>query len=1137
MTSSDARRLAELAAIVESSDDAIIGKTLDGWITSWNAAAEQIYGYNAAEAVGNHISMLLAPGQRDELTELLAHVARGDRVSHLETTRQRKDGRIIDVSITTSPIRDAQGAIVGAATVARDVTERKAHERELERLAQAAEYGTDAILSIGLDGRVRHWNQGAEKLYGYSASETIGRELRELTLLGDVTRDIDRVRRGEPAYQYEDQRRRKDGTIIDILTTVVPWRVGGQLIGLTGVTIDITERKRAEQAAARLAAIVESSDDAIITYSPEGVIETWNGGAQRLCGYTAEEVIGKPRTVLAAKGWNAQPFENVLAGATARYESRARRRDGSLFDTGVTMSPIRSADAEIVAVSCIWQDITERKQTERRLRENQAALEAALSSMTDAVFISDAAGRFVHFNEAFTSFHRFKSREQTLRSLADYPAILEVFTADGALAPFHQWAVPRALRGEVGVGVEYGLRRKDTGERWIGSYNFAPIRAIDGTIIGSVVAGRDITAQKEVEAERERATLELERLAQVARRRSDAIVSIDLEGRIRRWSEGAERVYGFSAEEALGKLVRELTLFSDEPTENIARVLAGECGFQYESRRRRKDGQVIDAMTTVLPWLADGQLVGITGVTVDVTERKNAERVREQTLAELEETQRLARLGAWTWDPKAGSATWSPHTYELFGREPAAGPAVGDAFLRCVHPEDRERIKGLRVDPYETDEFAFDFRILAGQDHAERVLYAIGHADPERPGCYRGTFQDVTEQRRAEAAEAASEAKSAFLSRMSHELRTPLNAISGFGQLLAMDDLEPEQAEHVGFVLEAARHMLALVDEVLDFSRIEAGKLRVSAEPVGLTLAVRDAIVLVATLADDNDVAVRMDTSGLAGDELVHADIRRLKQVLLNVLANAIKYNHRGGRVDVSFERLGDPLARVRILVSDTGIGIAPDDLNRLFEPFERLGMESGAIDGTGLGLALSRGLLQSMGATITASSTVGIGSTFAIELAVVRAPVAADESDVARQQSRADELSDREREPRRILHIEDNVSNVKLAERILERLDAIELIGAMEGSIGLGLAREHHPDLIILDLNLPDMPGEDVLRRLKAEPSTRDIPVVVLTEELSSGVHERVMRYGANELLSKPLDVPRFLKIVGPYMKRPPGP
>ena len=385
----------------------------------------------------------------------------------------------------------------------------------------------------------------------------------------------------------------------------MPWHENGQLVGVTGVTIDITERKRAERAAARLAAIVESSDDAILSYSPEGVIETWNAGAERLCGYAAEEVIGQRREIARSSRVEAAPVRRRAGRRHGEYESRAMRRDGSVLDTSVTMSPIRAADGAIVGVSCVWQDITERKKIERALHENQAMLEAALSSMTDAVFISDAEGRFVHFNEAFTTFHRFNSREETLRSLEDYPAILDVLLANGEPAPLEQWAVPRALRGEIGTSVEYGLRRKDTGERWVGSYCFAPIRS-DGAIVGSVVTGRDITAWKNVEAEREARERELARLAQAAEHGTDAIISFDLDSRIVHWSPGAGRLYGFSADEVLGLTLDQVDALTSEPDETtirgqeaIRKVLAGEPSRQLQfpapAQGRHDPGHARDA--------------------------------------------------------------------------------------------------------------------------------------------------------------------------------------------------------------------------------------------------------------------------------------------------------------------------------------------------------------------------------------------------------------------------------------------------------------------------------------------------------------------------------------------------------------
>ncbi len=480
----------------------------------------------------------------------------------------------------------------------------------------------------------------------------------------------------------------------------------------------------------------------------------------------------------------------------------------------------------------------------------------------------------------------------------------------------------------------------------------------------------------------------------------------------------------------------------------------------------------------------------------DVTEQKADERAREQALAELQEAQRLARLGAWIWDRRTGEATWSEYTYELFGRDPARGPAVGDGLLVYVHPEDRPRVSerlGSGADAARA-EFEFDLRIETERGE-QRVLHAIVRADSSQPDRLRGTFQDISDRRRAEIAEAANRAKSQFLSRMSHELRTPLNAISGFSQLLAMDDLAPDQAENIGFVLKGAEHMLALVDEVLDLSRIEVGRLKVSLEAVALADTVADATALVAPLADAAQVTIDTGTSGLAD--------KPARAVVL------------------------DDSGRVRISVADTGIGIRPEHMAALFEPFERLGAEASPIEGTGLGLALSKGLVEAMGGTIHVCSEPGAGSTFIVELDGAPSPAmqSVDELVAPRRQ-----LPGLRRRPK-ILYIEHNVSNLTLVQRVLDRQATVELIAGMQGSLGLELARRHRPDLIILDLQLPDMGGEEVLERLKAEDETRQIPVVILTADATKGLAERLAQLGASEFMPKPLNVPRFVDLVAAYV------
>ena len=374
---------------------------------------------------------------------------------------------------------------------------------------------------------------------------------------------------------------------------------------------------------------------------------------------------------------------------------------------------------------------------------------------------------------------------------------------------------------------------------------------------------------------------------------------------------------------------------------------------------------------------------------------------------------------------------------------------------------------------------------------------------------------------RAEA-DRANAAKSEFLSRMSHELRTPLNAILGFGQLLEMDDLDTRQRESVEQILKAGRHLLDLINEVLEISRIEAGVLTISMEPVHAATAVSDAVELGRPLATAAGLALSADYE-VAGDRYVCADQQRLKQVLLNLISNAVKYNREGGTIAVSFAEGAE--GRLRIVVSDTGCGMSPEQLDRLFDPFDRLGAEQTDVEGTGLGLALSKRLIDAMGGAIWAESEPGVGTKFFVELALETDGPA--ERHAATATAAASNGAPLDIRSSTILYIEDNLSNFKLIDHVFADRPAVELVPAMQGEIGLELARQHGPDLILLDLHLPGMPGNEVLRRLKAEPATREIPVVVLSADATDRQVERVLAAGAHAYLTKPLDIERFLDVV----------
>jgi PAS domain S-box-containing protein len=598
-------------------------------------------------------------------------------------------------------------------------------------------------------------------------------------------------------------------------------------------------------------------------------------------------------------------------------------------------------------------------------------------------------------------------------------------------------------------------------------------------------------------------------------------------------SPAVARIFGVDLEDVYrDPAVIEHVLHPDDRERVTARRDAMTDASDFEYRIVRPDGELRWVRTRAEPVRdVDGRVTRIAAVSEDTTEER-------ELLVALRESEQLFRLLAEYSTDVIGRLSGegrieyvSPASAVVYGYEPEE--MVGRFGWEFIHPDDLAVMTGdFSAESTELGVITNSYRVRHGDGGyvwIEAKIRALRDPATNEIVEFHTVARDVSERKQAEAdvrrakeeAELANAAKGEFLSRMSHELRTPLHAILGFGELLDRGDPTPEQHEQLEQIMKAGRHLLELINEVLDLSRIDDGALRLSLEPVDVGELVTETLEMlepVAATSSVNLAAPRFDRPGVH----VLADRQRLKQALLNLLSNAVKYNREGGEVRVAGTSGAAPLARIE--VADTGLGIAAGDLARAFSAFERLGAETTDVEGTGLGLALTKRLIEAMGGTIGVESEVGRGTTFWLDLPEVAAP---EVLPTAYERAKEPAAGARRTDARTVLYIEDNPSNIKLVETILRERPEVTLLVAQQGRLGMDLAREHGPALVLLDLNLPDVSGEEILRRLRADERTSEIPIVMVSADATVGQVARLRSGGADGYLTKPFEIEQFLAVI----------
>lgn len=1040
---------------------------------------------------------------------------------------------------------------------------------------------TSPVIMLMLDakGYIQHVNPWFEDLTGYTLEEIKGKEWFATFL---PKRDQDKIRELFHQTTHEKPTR---GNINPIVTRTgdeldIEWYdqairdENNEFISLLAIGQDVTERKRFERTLRAQKEQYQSLLDTI----PHGVQENDLNGTitfsnpthARILGYQHDDLIGRKIWDLMLpddKPELQQYFSHLIKDRPqpTTYVGKNVTRDGDIIDVSVDWDYKYNADGELVGFISIITDLSARMKAEQSLKQQEARLKSFFSQSLNGCFFmlldepiewNDAVDkeqvleyafshqRMTHINDAMLKQYG-ANREQFLGLT---PADLMEHDLDYGK---HLW---RDMFDNGRLATKTKEQKLDGNPMWIeGEY----VCLYDelGRITGHFGVQREITVQKQMEDElhvSEARLNEAQRIAKVGSWELD-LVSNELV-----WSDEIFRIFEIDKSKFGATYEAFLDAIHPEDREKVNKAYSDSLvtrePYDITHRLKMKDGRIKYVRETCESFFDDnGQQIRSIGTIQDISELHLAQEQMRASEARYRRAEEGTNDGLWEWNIITGEEYFSPRWLKMLGYEPGEIPYRMETFTSLIHPDDKDNVLAA-VEAHCNEGKAFNVEMRLRHKNGKYLwIQSRGQAQRDingEPFLMSGFITDITQRRQTEAeldryrenleelvesrttamklaweeAERANAAKSEFLSRMSHELRTPLNAIIGFGQLMEMDPDHPlpeQQVDNLKEIQHAGQNLLELVNEVLDLSRIESGYIEVNLKPLALTPIVEQCIKQCQPQATVRNISI---TSEL--DEnccTVFADSLRLKQVLNNLISNAIKYNRDNGQVRLYYQQLSGN--KVRVNVEDTGRGIAEKFQEQIFRPFERLESAYDAIEGTGIGLTLVKRLVEAMDGEVGLESTPSVGSTFWIELTVsTQAPDRAETPAVTPPPLTKSTV-------KKLLLVEDNLSNRRLIEAIINKQNNCMLLEAVDAKTGLRIAETEHPDLILLDINLPDLDGYEVLRRLRTNPATQETPVIAVTANAMDSDIERGKAAGFQNYLTKPIDMSSFLEVIDRYL------
>jgi PAS domain S-box-containing protein len=995
--------------------------------TTWSDETYRLYGRDPKEKPPTYEERLkmCTPESAARLDAVMKRIAQTGEPYALDVEEVRPDGTREWVTSRGEATHDTDGTVVGVHGTVQNITEHKRAQAEEARLAAIVTSSPDAMLTKDLDETITSWNPAAEALYGYAAREIVGANMEVLVppdRKGEHTRFTKRLLKGEKIEQFETQRIRKDGSPVDVALTLFPIRNdAGDTVAISVMTQDITERKEAERKRLRAEKFFRDTfDHADVGIAHVGMDGTWLRVNPRLCdmlGYSREELLAITFASLTHPDdveENVAAFRRMLAGERSSYDADKRylRKDGSIVWVHLNIVLIRKEDGTPDYNLDVITDITERKVAEEALATSVRFSERVLDTSPNLIYIYDLVEtRNVYTNREITEFLGYTSEQVLAFGSALFENVLH--PDDAALVAEHDERLHKLPPGDDSVlEVDYRMKRSDGEWRLLHSRDIPFARDGSGVVTQILGSTDDVTESRiadQILRESE------ERFRSLFERSNVGFSLTSPTGQISANRAFADML-GYASEAMSGFTWRDITHPDDvELTQRkLDELVSGEAdSVRFEKRFLRKNGSVVWAdMHQTVRRDAEGRVENVICGILDITERKRA----EEELRESEERYRLLAESSQDFifiidrddrvryvnNAAAQVLRRSPDDVvgeprvELFGAETSAAIGVsldrvfesGDTLnseTELTYPSGSAWITTMLVpikDGHDNVTAVFGVsRDITERKRAEEEILRLNTGLEERVQERTGELSSANKELNETnlRLEEATRAKSDFLASMSHELRTPLNSIIGFSRIMLQGlagELNEEQRKQLGMINNSGRHLLELINEVLDLAKVESGQDQPTIRKVGVGAVARDMFDTVMPMAEAKGIEMRWTCP--EGLRLIRTDKLRVGQILLNLMGNAVKFTEHGFvSVTVSQDDSG-----VAITVEDSGCGIAAEDLERVFDDFYQVSSHvSAKSEGTGLGLTVSRRLAESIGARIEVTSESGRGSAFTLHI------------------------------------------------------------------------------------------------------------------------------------------------------------